>query len=63
MTPKQVIAMAQENSAKIVDFRFTDSRGKWQHISAPIRALNEDAFEDGYGFDGSSIAGWCDINN
>ncbi len=63
MTPKQVIAMAQENGAKIVDFRFTDSRGKWQHISAPIRALNEDAFEDGYGFDGSSIAGWCDINN
>ncbi|MFQ5509422.1 MAG: type I glutamate--ammonia ligase [Leptospirillia bacterium] len=63
MTPEEVIQMAKENDAKIVDFRFTDTRGKWQHISAPISSLTEDAFEDGYGFDGSSIAGWCDINN
>ncbi len=63
MTPSEVLAMAQEQGAKIVDFRFTDTKGKWQHISGPISALKEDTFEEGYGFDGSSIAGWCDINN
>ena len=63
MTPQEVIAFAQENGAKVVDFRFTDTRGKWQHISAPISSVNEEAFEEGFGFDGSSIAGWCDINN
>jgi glutamine synthetase len=63
MTPDAVLRMAQENGAKMVDFRFTDTRGKWQHITAPIQALSEESFEDGFGFDGSSIAGWCPINN
>ncbi|MDH5526741.1 MAG: type I glutamate--ammonia ligase [Nitrospirota bacterium] len=63
MTPQDVLRLAEEKGAKIVDFRFTDSRGKWQHISAPISSLTEESFEDGYGFDGSSIAGWCEINN
>ncbi|MDH4228264.1 MAG: type I glutamate--ammonia ligase [Nitrospirota bacterium] len=63
MTPKDVLRMAEENGAKIVDFRFTDSRGKWQHVSGPISSLTEDCFEEGFGFDGSSIAGWCEINN
>ncbi len=62
MTPEEVLTMAKDNGAKVVDFRFTDTRGKWQHISAPISSLTEDAFEEGFGFDGSSIAGWCDIN-
>jgi glutamine synthetase len=62
MTPDAVLRLAQENGAKIVDFRFTDTRGKWQHISAPIGSLTEECFEDGFGFDGSSIAGWCDIS-
>jgi len=62
MTPDAVLRMAQENGAKMVDFRFTDTRGKWQHITAPIQALSEESFEDGFGFDGSSIAGWCPID-
>jgi glutamine synthetase len=62
MTADEVLRMAQENGAKVVDFRFTDTRGKWQHITAPIQRLTTEAFEEGFGFDGSSIAGWCDIS-
>ncbi|OIO55888.1 MAG: type I glutamate--ammonia ligase [Alphaproteobacteria bacterium CG_4_10_14_0_2_um_filter_63_37] len=59
----KVFDLIKEHDVKFVDFRFTDSRGKWQHISAPIHMLTEDTFVDGLGFDGSSIAGWCDIHN
>jgi glutamine synthetase len=62
MTPDAVLRMAQENGAKMVDYRFTDSRGKWQHITGPIQQLTEESFDDGFGFDGSSIAGWCSID-
>ena len=62
MTPKEVLGMAKENGAKIVDLRFMDFPGLWQHFSVPIRELEESSFEDGFGFDGSSIRGWQPIH-
>lgn len=59
---RNALKMVKDNDVRFVDFRFTDSKGKWQHISAPARVLSEDTFESGFGFDGSSIAGWCEIN-
>ena len=62
MTPEQVVAMAKENGAKMVDMRFMDFPGLWQHFSVPISEFDEASFEDGYGFDGSSIRGWQPIH-
>ena len=62
MTPKEVLDMAKENGTKMVDLRFMDYPGLWQHFSVPIRELEESSFEDGYGFDGSSIRGWQPIH-
>ena len=62
MTPEQVIAMAKENKVKVVDIRFMDFPGIWQHFSVPISELEVSNFDDGYGFDGSSIRGWQPIN-
>ncbi len=58
----KALTMIKDNDVKFVDFRFTDFHGKWQHISAPARMVTEDLFETGLGFDGSSIAGWCEIH-
>ena len=60
-TVQDVLALARENDLKIVDFRFTDLPGTWQHFSMPIRQLTEDLFEEGIGFDGSSIRGFQEI--
>ncbi len=57
-----VLDMIKENDVKFVDLRFTDSKGKEQHVSLPYHQINEDFFEDGKMFDGSSIAGWKGIN-
>jgi glutamine synthetase len=62
MTPKEVLDMAKENGARVVDLRFMDFPGLWQHFSVPISELAESSFEDGYGFDGSSIRGWQPIH-
>ncbi|MCP4344498.1 MAG: type I glutamate--ammonia ligase [Desulfobacterales bacterium] len=62
MTPKQVLDMAKENKAKVVDIRFMDFPGIWQHFTVPLSELEESSFEDGYGFDGSSIRGWQPIH-
>lgn len=62
MTPQEALDFARENDARQVDLRFTDIPGLNQHISYPISMLNEDAFEDGFGIDGSSIRGWAAIN-
>jgi glutamine synthetase len=62
MTPKEVLEMAKETGAKIVDLRFMDFPGLWQHFSVPIRELEVSSFEDGFGFDGSSIRGWQPIH-
>ena len=53
-TPKDVIAMAKEQGAEIVDFRFTDLPGQVQHLSVPAHELTEDKFTEGQPFDGSS---------
>ena len=62
-TPIDVIKFAEENNCKMVDFKFLDFIGIWQHFSAPIDQFSEDTFEDGIGFDGSSIRGWQPIHN
>jgi len=62
MTPKEVLEFARENGVVMVDLRFTDWPGTWQHCSYPIDFITEDVFEDGQGFDGSSIRGWQAIN-
>jgi len=62
MTPKEVLSMASENDAKVVDLRFMDFPGLWQHFTVPISELEESSFEDGFGFDGSSIRGWQPIH-
>src|SRR5210317_2002043 len=62
MTPKEVLDMAKENGAVVVDLRFIDFPGLWQHITVPISELEESSFEDGFGFDGSSIRGWQPID-
>jgi glutamine synthetase len=53
--------MVEENDIKFVDFRFTDTRGKEQHVTVPVSHFNEDKFTEGHAFDGSSIAGWKGI--
>jgi glutamine synthetase len=62
MTPKQVLEMAKEKGAKVVDLRFMDFPGVWQHFTVPMSELAESSFEDGFGFDGSSIRGWQPIH-
>ncbi len=62
MTPKEVVAFAKEHNAKSVDFKFMDFIGTWQHFTIPISQFNEDVFEEGLGFDGSSIRGWRSIH-
>ena len=62
MTPKQVLDMANEKGLKVVDLRFLDFLGLWQHFTVPLSELDETSFEDGFGFDGSSIRGWQPIH-
>ncbi len=61
MTPSDVLALAKERNVKIVDFKFCDLHGSWQHFAVPVSELTEDVFSDGLGFDGSSIRGWRGI--
>jgi len=62
MTPKEVLEMVKEKEAKVIDLRFMDFPGVWQHFTIPISELDESGFEDGFGFDGSSIRGWQPIH-
>ncbi len=62
MTPAEVLGLIKEKDVKFIDFRFTDTIGKEQHVTVPAHVVNEDLFEDGKMFDGSSIAGWKGIN-
>jgi len=59
---KKVLEMIKENDVQYVDFRFTDPRGKWQHISQHVSTVDEDFLTEGVMFDGSSIEGWKAIN-
>src|SRR5436309_13867872 len=60
-TPKSVIETARKQGAKMVDVKFVDTFGTWQHFSVPLGELTEEVFEEGFGFDGSSIRGWKSI--
>ena len=59
---KKIMEMIKEHDAKFVDFRFTDPRGKWQHLTYHVKAISADVLAEGVMFDGSSIAGWKVIN-
>jgi glutamine synthetase type I len=60
-TAKDVMKLVKDNEVKFVDFRFTDFKGKEQHVSVPLSHFDESKFTDGHAFDGSSIAGWKGI--
>ncbi len=60
-TAKAAIELAKKSGAKMVDVKFVDTFGTWQHFSVPTGELTEEVFEDGFGFDGSSIRGWKSI--
>jgi glutamine synthetase len=62
MKPREVLAMCREKEVKAVDLRFADFLGAWQHFTIPVGKLEEDTFDDGLGFDGTSIRGWQAIN-
>ena len=62
MTPSEVLKLAADKGAKVLDLRFLDFPGLWQHMTHPISELTEDLFSEGLGFDGSSIRGWQAIN-
>jgi glutamine synthetase len=62
MTPEKVLEMAKRNGAVMADLKFMDFPGMWQHFSVPISELEIESFEDGFGFDGSSIRGWQPIH-
>ena len=61
-TPQEVLALCRDRGVKAVDLRFMDFPGLWQHFTIPVDKLDEDTFESGLGFDGSSIRGWQSIN-
>lgn len=63
MDAKAVIGLASEKGAKMVDLKFTDLMGQWQHFTIPANTLDEDVFENGLGFDGSSVRGWTSIED
>ena len=62
MSVEKALNMLKENDVKFVDFRFCDTRGKEQHVTYPAHTIDEDTFEEGKMFDGSSVAGWKGIN-
>ena len=62
MTPSEVLKLIKDKDVRYADLRFTDTRGKEQHVTVPAKLVDEDLFRDGKMFDGSSIAGWKGIN-
>ena len=62
MTPAEVLSLIKDKEVKFVDLRFTDTKGKEQHVTVPAHTVDDDLFEDGKMFDGSSITGWKGIN-
>ena len=63
MSASNVLSFIKENDVKFVDLRFTDTKGKEQHVTIPVSSVDEDFFDNGKMFDGSSIAGWKGIND
>jgi glutamine synthetase len=62
MTPQEAVDYAKKKNARVVDVKFTDLLGSWQHFSVPMSEFKESLFDEGLGFDGSSIRGWQAIN-
>ena len=62
MKPEEVLAFAKERGVKMVDLKFIDLPGMWQHFTIPLSELKPEVFEEGLNFDGSSIRGWRAIN-
>ncbi len=62
MTAKEAVKFAEDNGCKMVDYKFLDFVGVWQHFSTPTTEFGEETFEEGIGFDGSSIRGWQPIH-
>ena len=62
MEPRSVLELCEEKNVRVVDLRFVDLLGTWQHFSVPVKQLTLESFEDGFGFDGSSIRAWQAIN-
>ncbi|MFZ2908964.1 MAG: glutamine synthetase beta-grasp domain-containing protein, partial [Candidatus Desulfobacillus denitrificans] len=61
MSVQDVLKLVKDREVKFVDYRFTDTRGKEQHVGVPVRHFSAESFETGHAFDGSSIAGWKGI--
>src|SRR3954451_17974868 len=61
-TAKDVLKSIKDNDVKYVDLRFTDPRGKWQHVTFDVGMIEEDTCAEGQMFDGASLAGWKAIN-
>ena len=61
-SPQEVLSMAKDLQVKMVDFKFVDLPGLWQHFSVPVEEFTTSIFEEGIGFDGSSIRGFQKIN-
>ena len=62
MSPAEVLKLVKERGLKLVDYKFVDLLGQWQHTTMPIHRLKEESFSEGFGFDGSSIRGWKAIH-
>src|SRR3989339_398501 len=62
MTPQEVLKLIKDKNIMFIDFKFQDFPGTWQHFTIPSTELEASSFEDGFGFDGSSIRGWQAIN-
>ena len=62
MDAKTVLKYSEDHGAKFVSVRFTDLVGAWHHLTFPIHELDEGSFEDGFGFDASSLRGWASIH-
>ncbi len=62
MSPAEVLEFAKKNGVKLVDFKFVDLLGQWQHTTMPLHKLKQESFTEGFNFDGSSIRGWKAIN-
>src|SRR5271169_4244955 len=63
MTSKEVLALCKSKNVQLVDIKFCDFLGTWQHFCMPVAELEEETFEAGVGFDGSSIRGWKSIES
>lgn len=61
-TPKDIFNLIEEHEIRFIDFRFSDLKGRWHHITTTIKMLEDDTFIEGLNFDGSSVEGWCEIN-